>query len=76
MSVWKNKYKTIREYYYKTYDQEFYHFDDLQLAINPDETIEDIEQYSVEKQTVEVEKCVNSFSYFCQKYVRILHPTK
>lgn len=75
-SVWKGKFKTPKQYYFKTYDQEFYYFDDLQLEIDPDETVEDVNAYDVEQQTLEIEKCVRSFPYFCQKFVKILHPTK
>ncbi len=75
-SVWKNKFKSTKEYYLKTFDQEFFHFDAYQLNIDPDETIDDIEKYPIERQEEEIVKCAESFSYFCQKYIRILHPTK
>jgi len=75
-SLWRKKYKTLREYYKKEFDPEFYDFDDYVLEIDPDETFDEINNYSVERQNEEIVKCVNSFGYFCQKYIRILHPTK
>ena len=75
-SVWKNKYKSPADYYHGEFDTEFYYFDELQLEIDPDETMEDVEGYDVTQQTLEIEKCVRSFAYFCHKYVKILHPTK
>lgn len=75
-SIWKQKYKNIKEYYSKIYDNEFYFFDEYQLEIDPDETAEDIANYSIEKQKEEIVKCIESFPYFCQKYIKILHPVK
>lgn len=75
-SIWRNKYSSLREYYLKNYDQEFYSFDEYQLQIDPDETPEEIAAYSVEKQAEEIEKCKKSFAYFCHKYIKIHHPLK
>jgi len=70
------KYKTSKDYYLGTYDPEFYYFGAHQFEANPEETLEDIEKYSIEKQQEEIIKCVESFPYFCQKYIKILHPTR
>lgn len=75
-SKWRNKFESPKDYYLKTFDPEFYFFDQHQLEIDPDETLEDLEQYPIEKQEQEIVKCVDSFSYFCQKYIKILHPTR
>lgn len=75
-SVWRNKYNSLAEYYHDKYDKEFYSFDEYQLQIDPDETVEDMQKYSVEKQIEEIEKCKKSFAYFCHKYIKISHPTR
>jgi hypothetical protein len=75
-SKWKSKYKSPADYYKANYDTEFYFFDKYQLEIDPDETMEDIENYDISTQEKEIVKCVESFPYFCQKYIKILHPTK
>lgn len=75
-SVWKGKFKTTKDYYLKTFDTEFYHFDAYQLTIDPDETMDEVEKYPIERQEEEIVKCAESFAYFCQKYIKILHPTK
>jgi len=76
MSVWKKNFKSIKEYYASIYPIDFYQLDSYQLQIDPDETQEQVEAYSVERQQEEIYKCTKSFSYFCHKYIRILHPTK
>jgi hypothetical protein len=76
MSVWKKNFKSIKEYYASIYPIDFYQLDSHQLQIDPDETQEQVEAYSVERQQEEIYKCTKSFSYFCHKYIRILHPTK
>lgn len=58
------------------YDPQFYDFDKTQFDIDPDETLEDIEAYSPARQQQEIIKCHQSFSYFCHKYVKILHPIR
>jgi len=75
-NLWKTKYKSPKEYYLKNFDQEFYHFDAYQLSIDPEETLDDVEKYPIERQEEEIVKCAESFAYFCQKYIKILHPTK
>ena len=52
----------------------YYDFDKSELGIKINESEYDIESYDSEKQISEIIKCVNSFSYFCHKYVRINHP--
>lgn len=75
-SVWRQKYKTLKQYYSASYDSEYYEFDSYQIEIDPDEKVEDINKYDVNRQQEEIVKCVESFPYFCQKYIKILHPTK
>lgn len=75
-SVWRGKFKTLTEYYKKTYDQKYYSFDKYQLSIDPDETKEEIEKYDAAQREKENLKCAMSFPYFCHKYIKILHPTK
>jgi hypothetical protein len=75
-SIWKDKFNSVDEYYRSLYDTDFYYFDNLQMQIDPDETVEDVEKYDTDRQTEEIAKCVESFPYFCHKYVKILHPTK
>jgi hypothetical protein len=65
-----------KEIYKKRYDFEFYYFDEFQLEIPPDEKVEDMNGYTLERQQEEVAKCMSSFPYFCHKYIKILHPTK
>ncbi len=76
MSLWKNKFRSIKEYHEHEYDHQFYQLDKYQFQINPDETLEQINQYDQQKQEQEIYKCTQSFSYFCHKYIKILHPTK
>jgi len=76
MSVWKNKFRTLKQYYENEYDRQFYELNKYQLLIDPDETLDQINQYNQQKQEEEIYKCTQSFSYFCHKYIRILHPTK
>ena len=61
-----NEWKTMHSFYYQ--------FDKHELEIDINETVEDYQDYSPERQTQEIIKCVNSFSYFCHKYVKIIHP--
>ena len=75
-SVWRNKYKSLKDYYSKTYDSKYFDFDKYQLEIDPDEPLEFLDTYDVQRRQLEIIKCVHSFSYFCHKYVKILHPTK
>ena len=66
----------FKNIYLKKYDQNFFHFDQSQFDIPPTETLQDLNTYSYEEQQKEILKCTQSFSYFCHKYVKILHPTK
>lgn len=75
-SKWKNKYKTLKEYYEQEFKSQYYQFDKYQMEIDPDETIDDFNEYDEERQFQEDRKCVSSFPYFAQKYARILHPKK
>lgn len=76
MSIWKNKYKTLKQYYTNEYDPDFFQLDKFQLEIDPDETLDDLSLYTQQQQEEETYKCMKSFSYFCHKFVKILHPTK
>jgi len=75
-SIWRNNYKSLKEYYTKQYNSNYFQFDKYQLEIDPDETMEFVDKYDQQKRQLEIIKCVHSFSYFCHKYVKILHPTK
>ena len=66
----------FKNIYIKNYDQKFFHFDSMQFEIPPTETLQDLNNLSAEEQQKEILKCTKSFSYFCHKYVKILHPTK
>ena len=65
-----------KSYYQSKYNQNFYYFDNFQLEIPPNESVADLNTYDANKQQEEIIKCTKSFSYFCHKYVKILHPTK
>lgn len=85
---WRDNYSSLEEYWYKVkyehgskegklkYPKEYFHFDKLQLTIDPDESLEDYEEYVNIPGKVEEEwlKCAKSFAYFAMKYVRIIHP--
>lgn len=60
----------------KKYPAEYFEFDRFQIAIDPDETMEEVDAYSQTRQAQETIKCKYSFAYWCQKYVKILHPMK
>lgn len=86
-SVWRKKYKNLKEYYDKEYsityrdratDKElpYYTFDKYELEIDPDEPLTSIDSYDLQRRQREILKCTNSFPYFCHKYVKILHPMK
>jgi hypothetical protein len=66
----------FKNIYIKKYDTNFFHFDKNQFEIPPSETLQDLNNYSAQEQQNEILKCSQSFSYFCHKYVKILHPTK
>jgi len=75
-SRWRGKYSSLKEYYAKAFDRTYFDFDKFQQTIDPDETVEDLETYSEQRQLQENIKCAFSFSYWCHKYVKILHPMK
>lgn len=75
-SVWRGKYRSLRDYYEAEYNPEYYEFDKYELEIDPDEPFESVEQYDPVRQQREIIKCANSFAYFCHKYVKILHPLR
>ena len=64
------------EHYYKIYDKKYYTLHPYELKINPEETLDEVNLYDLEAQKKELLKCVDSFEYFCHKYIKILHPTK
>jgi hypothetical protein len=68
--------KSYKDYWLKNYDPEFYFFDDMQFTVDPNETVDSQSKYSIDKQQEEMSKCIQSFPYFCLKYIKILHPTK
>ena len=58
------------------YEPKFFSFDKYELEIDFEETMEEVELYSPNRQRAEIVKCANSFFYFCHKYVKILHPMR
>lgn len=52
----------------------FYEFDKYELNIPIGEKVEDLNNFTAEKQIEEVIKCAKSFFYWCHRYVKILHP--
>jgi len=75
-SIWRSKYKSLKQYYASEYNSKYYSFDKYQLEIDPDEPMEYVEKYDPNRRQLEIIKCCHSFSYFCHKYVKILHPTR
>lgn len=73
---WKLKYKTLKQFYLKEYDQKYFTFSKYEMEIDPLETFEEIESYDPIKQRKELMKCALSFPYFCHKYVKIAHPKR
>lgn len=71
---WRKKYKTLKEFYASEYDPNYFTFTPEELRIDPMESFERIEAYDEERQIREKERCINSFPYFCHKYVKIAHP--
>lgn len=66
----------FKEYYEKHYDPKYFTLNSYELAIDPTETPEEVNLYDLDRQKIETIKCVNSFEYFCHKYIKILHPIK
>jgi hypothetical protein len=52
----------------------FYEFDEFEMDIPIGETIEDQNNFSTDEQLKEIIKIAHSFTYFCHRYVKILHP--
>jgi hypothetical protein len=52
----------------------FYELEKIELEIPTNETTQDLNSFSAEKQIEEVIKCAKSFFYWCHRYVKILHP--
>lgn len=75
-SLWRYKYKTLKEYYANEYDPEYFTFDKYELEVDPDETLDEINEYDLARQNDEYDKCARSFPYFATKYIKILHPKK
>jgi hypothetical protein len=77
-SHWRGKYRTLREYYELEFDNKYFSFDEYEMEIDPDETQEQIEAYSKDPNKVREEtmKCAFSFTYWCHKYAKILHPKR
>lgn len=73
---WREKYKNLKDFYTKEYDQNYFTFIKYELEIDPMETFEEIESYDSVKQQRELLKCALSFPYFCHKYVKIAHPKR
>jgi len=74
---WKNiKYDSGSKKGRLKYPPEYFSFDEHQIGIDPNETVEDYENYIKIPGKIEEEwlKCCESFSYFAMKYVRIIHP--
>jgi hypothetical protein len=53
---------------------QFFDFNKFEEEIIAGESREEMEQYDSQQQLHEFIKCANSFSYFCHKYIKILHP--
>ncbi len=73
-SIWRDKYKSLKDYYSGEYKDEYYKFDEYELSIDPDETLEQINAYEPVQRRREEIKCAVSFPYFAHKYIKILHP--
>jgi len=72
-SLWRGKYKSPAEYWLANYPKEYFSFDKYELAVDPDETLDDFEEYDAQTQHKEYIKCAMSFPYFATKYLKILH---
>jgi hypothetical protein len=69
-------------------DEEFpcYTLEDIEKEIDPDENPEQwniletdspqVKKYKTAKHREEIKKCINSFPYFCHRYVKIVHPMR
>lgn len=52
----------------------YYEFDEMQKEIRINETMAELEEYTIEQQMEEFRKCAENFAYFCTKFVKIAHP--
>jgi hypothetical protein len=77
-SLWRDKYTSPAEYYLdpKNFNPEYFKFTKYSLEIDPDETVEDYENYDINRQRLEIAKCALDFFYFASKYAKILHPKR
>lgn len=86
-SKWRKNFATLQDYYTTggnidlatgkvEYDPKYYIFDKYEMEIDPDEPFENVENYDAARRQKEIIKCCHSFSYFCHKYVKILHPMR
>lgn len=75
-SVWRGKYKNLEAYYKAKYNHDYFQFTKFEYDIDPDETIDDINQYDDNRQRLEYAKCALDFFYFAHKYIKILHPKR
>jgi len=76
MDLELKKRRSLEEYYLETYDSKYYEFGSLEFEVDPDETVEQMEKYTLAQQKMETAKCALSFPYFALKYIKILHPTR
>jgi hypothetical protein len=74
--TWRDKYKTLAEYYKNEFDPKYFTFHPFELEADPEETVEQMNAYSFEKQKSEYRRCALSFAYFATKYLKIVHPSK
>src|SRR5581483_1135927 len=75
-SLWRGKYKNLQKYYATVYPVPYYNITDYELAIDPDETVDDYNNYDAKRQRIEYAKCALDFFYFANKYVKIFHPKR
>lgn len=75
-SLWRGKYKNPEAYYKAKYNTDYYKFTEFEYEIDPDETIDEINEYDENRQRLEYAKCSLDFFYFAHKYVKILHPRR
>lgn len=86
-SAWRGNFKSLKEYYQLggnmypntgryEFDPRYYEFNKYELEIDPDEPMDAVENYDAARRKKEIIKCTESFSYFCHKYVKILHPMR
>lgn len=74
--TWRDRFKSLADYYKKDYSAKYFTFHPYELEADPEETLDDMNAYDVQRQTAEYRKCALSFAYFATKYIKILHPKK